>query len=82
MRVKLTSRNRLTIPSTVLAGFPGCGYFDVRKENGRIVLTPVRTGRSDSVRAKLSELRITEDDVDGAVAWARQPAPQVPRAPR
>ena len=79
MRVKLTSRSRLTIPSTVMAGFPGCRYFDVTKENGRIVLTPVRPGRSDSVREKLSELRITEDDVDRAVMWARQPTPQVPR---
>ena len=58
MRVKLTSRNRLTIPGTVLAGFPGCRNFDVTQQNGRIVLTPVRLTRADDVRAKLAELGI------------------------
>ena len=72
MRVKLTSRNRLTIPGTVLAGFPGCRNFDVTQQNGRIVLTPVRLTRADDVRAKLAELGIKEDDIGGAIAWVRK----------
>ena len=42
------------------------------KENGRIVLTPVRLNRADAVRAKLAELGLSEADVAEAVAWARR----------
>ena len=56
---KLTSKNQITLPKAVIADFPDSLYFDVTKENGRIVLTPVRLTRADSVRAKLSELGIT-----------------------
>ncbi len=73
MLAKLTSKNQLTLPKAVIADFPDSRYFDVTKEQGRIVLTPVRLTRADSVRAKLSELGITEADVAGAVAWARRP---------
>ena len=38
------------------------------------MLTPVRINRSDAVRAKLSDLGLTEDDVADAVAWAREHA--------
>ncbi|MCY3746553.1 MAG: AbrB/MazE/SpoVT family DNA-binding domain-containing protein [Acidobacteria bacterium] len=71
MLAKLTSRNRITLPKAVITDFPGSVYFDVTKENGRILLTPVRLTGADSVRAKLSELGITEGDVAGAVGWAR-----------
>ncbi len=74
MLAKLTSKNQLTLPKAVIADFPDSRYFDVTKEKGRIVLTPVRLTRADSVRAKLSELGITEADVAGAVAWARRPS--------
>ena len=74
MLAKLTSKNQLTLPKAVIADFPDSRYFDVTKENGKIVLTPVRLTRADSVRAKLSELGITEADVAGAVAWARRPS--------
>lgn len=74
MLAKLTSKNRITLPKAVIADFPDSRYFDVTKENGKIVLTPVRLTRADSVRAKLSELGITEADVAGAVAWARRPS--------
>ena len=72
MLAKLTSKNQITLPKAVIADFPDSLYFDVTKENGRIVLTPVRLTRADSVRAKLSELGITEADMAGAVAWARR----------
>ncbi len=72
MLAKLTSKNQLTLPKTVIADFQGSEYFDVTKENGRIVLTPVRLTRAGAVRAKLAELNITEADVADAVAWARR----------
>ena len=42
MLAKLTSQNRLTLPKAILSDFEGAEYFDVTKENGCIVLTPVR----------------------------------------
>ena len=72
MLAKLTSKNQLTLPKAVVADFQGCEYFDVTKENGRIVLTPVRLNRADAVRAKLAELGMSEADVAEAVAWARR----------
>ena len=72
MLAKLTSKNQLTLPKAVIADFQGSEYFDVTKENGRIVLTPVRVTRADAVRAKLAELGMSETDVADAVAWARQ----------
>ena len=74
MLAKLTSKNQLTLPKAVLASCRGTEYFDVTEDNGRIVLTPVRINRADSVRAKLADLGITQDDVAGAVAWAREDA--------
>lgn len=72
MLAKLTSKNQLTLPRAVLAAVEGAEYFDVVEENGRIVLTPVRISRADAVRAKLSELNLSEDDIADAVAWARR----------
>ncbi len=72
MLAKLTSKNQLTLPKAVVSDFQGAEYFDVTKENGRIVLTPVRLNRADAVRAKLAELGLSEADVAEAVAWARR----------
>ena len=72
MLAKLTSKNQLTLPKAVIADFQGSEYFDVTKEHGRIVLTPVRLTRAGAVRAKLAELGISDADVDEAVAWARR----------
>ena len=69
--VKLTSKNRLTLPKSVTAAVEATEYFDVTTENGRIVLTPVRVCRADYVRAKLAELGLSETDAKDAVVWAR-----------
>jgi len=71
MLAKLTSKNQLTLPKAVTQGLGPVEYFDVQTRDGQIVLTPVRVQRSDAVRAKLAEMGITQDDVGGAVAWAR-----------
>ena len=74
MLVKLTSRNRLTLPKAVMSAVERSEYLDVTEENGRIVLTPVHVNRANAVRAKLAELGITEADVADAVAWVRSTA--------
>ena len=72
MLAKLTSKNQITLPKAVMAGFEGVEYFDVATESGRVVLTPVPLGQPDAVRTKVAELGISEDDVERALAWARQ----------
>ena len=72
MLSKLTSKNQLTLPKSVISDFPGIEYFDVVKDKGRIVLTPVNIAQADTVRAKLAELGVTEADITEAITWARQ----------
>lgn len=76
MLAKRTSKNQLTLPKAVVSAVGGAEYFEVEVQAGRVVLTPVTIQRGDAVRAKLSELGITEDDVEAAVAWARRSDPK------
>ena len=71
MRVKLTSKNQLTLPEEVVAAFPGTEYFDLSNEDGRIVLAPVLPS-GDEIRNKLAERGITDADIADAVAWVRK----------
>ncbi len=70
MLAKLTSKNRLTLPKSVTNAVGAAEYFEVQAKGGQIILTPVRIQRADSVRAKLAELDIGDQDVADAVAWA------------
>lgn len=72
MLAKLTSENQLTLPKEVIPDLGRAEYLEVTKENGRIVLTPVRVVRADAVRTKLAELGLSETDIAEAVAWARR----------
>ena len=72
MLAKKTSKNQLTLPKAVVANHPDVDYFDVRDEDGRIVLVPLRPSRADEVRDKLAQLGLSEQDVDAAVTWARE----------
>jgi len=38
----------------------------------RLILTPVRVQRADSVRADLAAVQPTEDMIADAIAWVRQ----------
>ena len=71
MLAKLTTKNQLTLPKSVVMSVGKTDYFDVQVENGRIMLTPVRIQNADAVRAKLDTLGIKEQDIADAVAWAR-----------
>ena len=72
MLAKLTSKNQLTLPKSVLSFCQGTEYFDVSEDNGRIVLTPVRLNKGDAVRSKLADLGIGEGDVTNAINWIRK----------
>ena len=78
MLAKMTSKNQLTLPKSVVESVAATEYFDVEVRNGQILLTPVRIQRGDAVRAKLAALGLTEADASDAVRWARSEA-SVPR---
>ena len=72
MLAKKTVKNQITLPKRIVQDFPDVEYFDVRKEDDRIVLEPLKTDRAKQVRAKLAALKITETDIAKAVGWARK----------
>ncbi|MGZ8946300.1 MAG: hypothetical protein ACXW1W_12845 [Methylococcaceae bacterium] len=72
MLAKLTSKNQLTLPKSVVMSVGQAEYYDIAIESGRIILTPVRIQQADAVRAKLEALGINEQDVNDAINWARQ----------
>ncbi len=72
MLAKITSKNQLTLPKSLISEFSGTEYFDVKSEQGRIILEPVRIHRANAVRSKLAQLGITEKDAGDAVQWARK----------
>jgi hypothetical protein len=71
MLAKKTSKNQLILPKAVVANYPDAEYFDVRDENGRIVLVPLRANQAEAVREKLEQLGIRDEDIGAAVKWAR-----------
>ena len=73
MLAKLTSKNQLTLPKSVVTSVGKADYYDVVVKSGRIILTPVRIQQADAVREKLDALGIDEQDVLDAIQWARQP---------
>ena len=72
MLAKMTAKNQVTLPKAVTRAVGAVRYFEVKAENGQIVLTPVRIQRADAVRAKLAELELGEKDIEDAVRWARR----------
>jgi bifunctional DNA-binding transcriptional regulator/antitoxin component of YhaV-PrlF toxin-antitoxin module len=72
MLAKLTAKNQITLPKSLTSAMGAVEYFDVRVEDGRIILTPVKIQRADAVRAKLAALDFSEQDIADAVAWARE----------
>jgi len=76
MLAKKTSKNQITLPKAVISAFPDAQYFDVRIEQDRISLMPVKISPAgsgiESVREKMRRLGITEKDVGEAIRWARR----------
>lgn len=73
MLAKLTAKNQLTLPKSITRAIEEAEYFDVKVEDGQIILTPVKIQRANAVRAKLAALELSEQDIADAVAWARKP---------
>jgi antitoxin component of MazEF toxin-antitoxin module len=69
---KLTSKNQLTLPKSLISAVGATDYFEVQVKDGQIILTPVRIQRADAVRSKLEELGLNEQDIADAAKWARQ----------
>lgn len=73
MLAKLTAKNQITLPKAVVKELGGdVEYFEVRAEQGSIILTPVRISRADAVRTRLAVMGLSEKDVEDARAWARK----------
>lgn len=71
MLAKLTSKNQLTLPKTVVEQVRA-EYYSVHTEGQSIVLTPVKIGGLEAVQEKLAQLGLSAADVGPAVAWARK----------
>ena len=74
MLAKKTVKNQITLPKAVVARFSGVEYFDVTTDGECIILRPLQESRADEVRARLAQLKIDDEDVAAAVAWARKQA--------
>lgn len=72
MLAKMTAKNQLTLPKAVTKAVGDPRYYEIRADDGQIVLTPVRIERADAVRAKLAELEVCAKDVEDAVSWTRR----------
>ena len=73
MLAKLTSKNQITIPKSVLSQLPSVKYFDVEFKDEVVILRPVKVYETDlgQIRAKMKKLGLTEESVPEAVRWAR-----------
>ena len=73
MLAKLTSKNQITIPKAIMKDLPPVDYFNVVLQDGIIILEPVQVANTatESIRAKMHRLGLTEDSVADAVRWAR-----------
>lgn len=74
MLAKRTSKNQVTLPKAIVQSVGESDYYDVSVQDGKIVLAPIRLQQAELVRVKLQELGITPDDVNEAIAWARERA--------
>jgi len=72
MLIKKTSKNKITLPKSVVTHFPDVHYFDVQEEGGKIILMPVRPNQAEDVRKRLAEMGLGDQDVKDAIAWARE----------
>jgi preprotein translocase subunit SecD len=63
MLAKKTIKNQITLPKKIVDRFPGVEYFNVRTEDDRIVLEPLRMDRAGQAREKLARLGINEADI-------------------
>ena len=75
MLAKKTSKNQITLPKEIVKAFPDAEYFDVSIRDNTIRLMPVKitpvSSSLDRVREKIEKLGLTQEEVKGAIQWAR-----------
>jgi hypothetical protein len=72
MLAKRTSKNQITLPKAIVAGFEDIEYFEISRQDGRIILEPVQINQADKVREKLNSLGIKECDIEDSIQYARK----------
>jgi hypothetical protein len=76
MLVKKTSKNQITLPKEILKRIVETDYFEVKVENGNIVLIPVKVIPAkvslEAIRKKIKQRGLDEDTITEAVEWARK----------
>ena len=75
MLAKKTSKNQITLPKEIASKFQGVDYFDITKDDNKIILIPVKISPADTtlngIRDKMEKLGITENDIKDGIKWAR-----------
>lgn len=73
MLAKITSKNQITIPKTIMEQLPDVEYFEVVLTEGVVQLKPLQVYDTDlnAIRSKMKKLGLTPDSVREAVKWAR-----------
>jgi hypothetical protein len=76
MLCKRTAKNQITLPKKIIERFNNCEYFEVKTQDDRIILIPVKLVSIkekplNSIRGKISSLGLSETDIEEAIQWAR-----------
>jgi hypothetical protein len=76
--IKLSPKNQLTLPKTVVNRFPGTQYFEINMRENEVVLRPARMriqGETlKNVREKIRRLGLKEDIISEAIKKTRNHA--------
>jgi hypothetical protein len=76
--IKLSPKNQLTLPKSIINRFPGTQYFEIGTRENEVVLRPVRMvviGETlKEVRKKIKSLGLKEDIVNEAIRNTRNNA--------
>ena len=73
MLAKLTSKNQITIPKKIMDQLPDIQHFDVKLDEGVVVMKPLLLYDVDleRIRSKMDKLGLEKDTVAEAIDWAR-----------
>lgn len=73
MLAKLTSKNQITIPKSIINQIPNTEYFEVELKDHTVILKPVIVLGTDleKIRAKVKKLGLKRESVTDAIEWAR-----------
>jgi virulence-associated protein VagC len=73
--LKLSSKNQLTLPKSMMKHFPNTEYFEIAEKENELVLRPVTMqiqGETlNKFREKIAAYGITEEIIPKAIKYAR-----------